>query len=109
MCIRDSFWGEPLFGYYTSDDEWVMRKHVQMLTDADVDYLVFDTTNAFTYTSQALKLMAILDEYAGDGWDVPQVAFYTNSSSGDTMNRIYNEIYKAHPEYAHLWLSLIHI
>ena len=97
------FWGEPLFGYYTSDDEWVMRKHVQMLTDADVDYLVFDTTNAFTYTSQALKLMAILDEYAGDGWDVPQVAFYTNSSSGDTMNRIYNEIYKAHPEYAHLW------
>ena len=62
----------------------------------NVDYLVFDTTNAFTYTSQALKLMVILDEYAKDGWDVPQVAFYTNSSSGSTMNRIYNEIYKAH-------------
>ena len=24
------FWGEPLFGYYTSDDEWVMRKHIQI-------------------------------------------------------------------------------
>ena len=26
--------GEPLFGYYTSDDEWVLRRHVEMLTDA---------------------------------------------------------------------------
>ena len=40
------FWGEPLFGYYVSSDEWVIRKHVQMLTDADVDFLVFDTTNS---------------------------------------------------------------
>lgn len=28
------FWGEPLFGYYRASDEWVMRKHLQMLTDA---------------------------------------------------------------------------
>ncbi len=99
------FWGEPLFGYYTSDDEWVMRKHVQMLTDADVDFLVFDTTNAVTYTAQALKLMKILDEYQKQGWDVPQVACYTNSSSGNTMDRIYNDIYKAHPEYEKLWFN----
>jgi len=99
------FWGQPLFNYYTSDDEWVMHRHVQMLTDADVDFLVFDTTNAFTYTAQALKLMAILDEYRKQGWDVPQVAFYTNSSSGSTMNRIYDDIYKAHPEYKSLWFQ----
>lgn len=67
------FWGEPLFGYYTSDDEWVMRKHIQMLTDADVDFLVFDATNGYTYAKQALKLMSIHDEYQKDGWDVPQV------------------------------------
>ncbi len=99
------FWGEPLFGYYTSDDEWVMRKHVQMLTDADVDFLVFDATNGYTYAKQALKLMSILDEYQKDGWDVPQVVFYTNSNSRQTMTAIYNDIYKAHPEYSGLWFN----
>ena len=28
------YWGEPRFGYYRPDDPWVIRKHVQMLTDA---------------------------------------------------------------------------
>lgn len=32
------FWGEPLLGYYSASDEWVFRKHVQMLTDAAVDF-----------------------------------------------------------------------
>ena len=56
-------WGEPLFGYYTSDDEWVLRRHVEMLTDAGVDFLVFDTTNHTTYSAQALKLFKYLDVY----------------------------------------------
>ncbi len=87
------FWSEPLFGYYTSDDEWVFRKHVQMLTDASVDFIVIDTTNAFTYSESAKKLIKIWHEYLLEGWDVPRIAFYTNSFSGDTMNRIYDEIY----------------
>ena len=99
------FWGKPMFGYYKQSDQWVMRKHVQMLTDAGIDFLVFDTTNAFTYTDSALNLMAILDEYSKLGWNVPKVSFMTNSSSGDTMNRIYAEIYQAHPEYSHLWFN----
>lgn len=100
------FWGKPLFGYYFDGDSWVMRKHVQMLTDAGIDYLVFDATNAYTYTSQALTLFKILLEYQKAGWDVPRVAFYTNTSSGKTMNAIYNEIYKAHPEYESIWYKL---
>ena len=46
------FWGEPLFGYYKSSDQWVMRKHLQMLTDAGVDFIVFDATNAYPYTER---------------------------------------------------------
>lgn len=97
------FWGEPLFGYYISGDEWVLRKHVQMLTMAGIDYLVFDTTNGFTYDEQALKLLAIWDEYYKQGWNVPKIAYMTNANSGVTMQRIYENIYAAHPEYAHLW------
>ena len=36
-------WGEPYLGYYVANDEWVIRKHAQMLTDAGVDVLFFDT------------------------------------------------------------------
>ncbi len=114
------FWGEPLFGYYVSSDRWVIRKHVQMLTDADVDFLVFDTTNANgkpttkpvtnsgggnnTYVANALAMLEILDEYYQEGWDVPQIVFYTNTHS-KTMDVLYDEVYKSHPEYAHLWFN----
>ena len=99
------FWGKPMFGYYPSGETWVMRKHVQMLTDAGIDFLYFDTTNAHTYSHNALALMAILKEYQDAGFNVPKVVFYTHTNSGDTMMRIYNEVYKAHPEYSSLWFN----
>jgi hypothetical protein len=37
-------WGEPLLGYYLTDDEGVLRKHAQMLADAGVDVVIFDVT-----------------------------------------------------------------
>jgi hypothetical protein len=95
-------WGEPLFGYYTSEDAWVMRKHVQMLTDAGVDFLVFDATNSFHYPKPSLTLLAVLDEYQKQGWNVPKIVFYTQSSSGKTIERIYKEIY-AKNLYPNLW------
>ena len=100
---RHHFWGEPLFGYYTSDDIWVMRKHVEMLTAAGIDYIVFDTTNGFTYDEQVLNLMSILNEFSVQGQNVPKVTFYTNTNSSATMTTIYQNIYQAHPEYSHLW------
>lgn len=106
------FWGEPLLGYYTSDDEWVFRKHVQMLTDAAVDFIVIDGTNAFTYSEQLKKLIDVWYEYYLDGWNVPKIAYYTNSASGDTMNRIYDEIYNnaelkgKYPKIDDLWFCL---
>ena len=36
-------WGEPLFGYYFSRDEWVIRKHIEMLSYADIDFLKAST------------------------------------------------------------------
>jgi hypothetical protein len=36
---------EPLFGYYRTTDEWILRKHAEMLADAGVDVVFFDNTN----------------------------------------------------------------
>ncbi len=99
------YWGEPLYGYYNSGDEWVIRKHIEEFTMAGIDFMCFDTTNAYSYSSVALKAISILNEYASDGWKVPKVMFYTNSSPVDTVKRIYNDIYLAHPEYSELWFA----
>ena len=88
-------WGKPLFGYYASSDDWVIRKHVEMLAYADIDFIVFDTTNRVTFKDHCMKVIAILDEYRQEGFKVPQVVYYTNTRSGDTIEEIYNDIYKA--------------
>ncbi|MBQ8185609.1 MAG: hypothetical protein IJ037_01920 [Clostridia bacterium] len=87
-------WGEPLYGYYYSDDEWVVRRHMKLLTQAGVDFLFFDTTNAVIYEHNAKLVMSVLDEYRREGWNTPKVMFYTNTASGDTAQRIYDSIYK---------------
>ncbi len=87
-------WGEPLYGYYYSDDEWVVRRHIKLITQAGVDFLFFDTTNAVIYENNAKLVLSVLEEYRRDGWNVPKVMFYTNTASGDTVQRIYDAIYK---------------
>ncbi len=101
---RFHHWGESIFGYYTSDDAWVKRKHVQMLTDAGIDFLIIDATNASPYIEQGLQLMSILDEYQKQGWAVPKMVFYTNSASGATIEKLYEGIYKKNL-YPNLWFN----
>lgn len=69
-------WGESLFGYYLSTDEWVLRRHVQMFIDAGVDVLYFDTTNGYHYRDTTEKLFAILQEYHDKGFKAPKFCYY---------------------------------
>ncbi|MBQ9431806.1 MAG: hypothetical protein IJU44_09675 [Kiritimatiellae bacterium] len=87
-------WGEPFYGYYYSDDEWVVRHHLKLLIQADVDFLFFDTTNAVIYEKNAKLVMRILEEYFQAGWKTPKVMFYTNTKSGATAQRIYESVYR---------------
>ena len=87
------WWGEPLYGYYYSNDTWVMRKHAELLTMADVDFLYIDVTNAFTYIHNAVALMEILHELSEQGFDAPQVVFYTNANSEGVIRQLYDSIY----------------
>ncbi|MBI5387478.1 MAG: hypothetical protein HZA90_22695 [Verrucomicrobia bacterium] len=87
------FWGEPAFGYYLSDDEAVMRKHVQMLADAGIDVLIFDVTNGFTYDEVFLKLCGVLAAMRRDGMRTPQISFIAHSSEGQVARRLYDKFY----------------
>lgn len=88
------YWGEPLWGYYNSEDEWVIRKQMQMITTAGVDFIFFDTTNAVIYSNVFLKVCAVIDEMLKNGWNPPKVVFYTHSQSFQTVRNLYQALYQ---------------
>lgn len=96
------FWGEPQFGYYRSDDPWVLRRHAALLSDAGVDFLIFDTTNAVVYEDVVLRLCEVFDQQRLAGDPVPQIAFMVNTQAGHTAQRIYELFYKP-GRYPDLW------
>jgi hypothetical protein len=98
-------WGEPLFGYYLSDDEWVLRKHAQMLSDAGVDVIIFDTSNKITYERQYLALFKAFREERRLGNKAPGVAFLTPFwDPKSTVQQLYNDLYSK-GLYKHLWFQ----
>lgn len=88
-------WGEPYFGYYLPDDEWVIRKHAQMLSDAGVDVLVLDITNAAIYQPQVTKLADVYRRLRKEGKTTPSLTFIVNSKPEQTVQRLYRAIYKS--------------
>ena len=96
------YWAEPLFGYYRGDDPWVLRRHAQMLADAGVDVLIFDTTNARSYPEIYTNLCEVFRAVRKSGGRTPQIAFMVNTRAGETAEEIYRELY-AKNRYRDLW------
>ena len=102
------YWGQPLYGYYNADDEWVIRKHIELFIHAGLDFVAFDTSNGRIYDVQAYAFLDLLLEYYEQGFDVPKVMFLTSvdpATSRTSVEQIYNTFYdpELYPEYAPLW------
>ena len=101
------WWDEPLFGYYRTTDEWVLRKHAEMLADAGVDVVFFDCTNgSLTWKTSYTKLLEVWAQARKDGVQTPQVAFLlpfsATSGSMASLTELYDELYQ--PQlYKDLW------
>ena len=87
------FWGKPVFGYYRSGETWVVNRHIEMLSSAGVDYMLFDVSNAETYQDSYFTVLKALRKYKDAGWDVPQIGFYTHFHSSSTMDTLYETLY----------------
>jgi hypothetical protein len=98
------YWGEPLYGYYLSDDPWVLRRHAQLLADAGVDTLIFDTTNAVSYRDVYRKLCEVFQQVRREGGRTPQISFMVNTKAGETAQEIYNDLYQP-GHYRELWFE----
>lgn len=101
------FWDEPMFGYYVNTDKYVVRKHAEMLADADVDVIIFDCTNGTaTWPDGYNVLFDIFAKAREEGVDTPQVAFMlnfaANTNSQTELKALYKAIYSKE-KYKELW------
>jgi len=104
------WWNEPLFGYYRTTDDWVLRKHAQMLADAGVDVVFFDCTNGnLTWKSSYTELLKVWEQARKDGVKTPQIVFILNfgptATSLEEIKELYNDLYQP-GLYKDLWFML---
>ncbi len=98
------YWSEPRFGYYRPDDPWVIRKQVQMLTDAGVDVLIFDVTNGITYDAEREAFCLVLEQMRSEGHRVPQIAMFANAGHNAVVQHLWECFYKP-AKHRELWFQ----
>lgn len=101
------WWDEPLFGYYRTTDEWILRKHAEMLADAGVDVVFFDCTNgSLTWKSSYTELLKVWEQARQDGVNTPKIAFMMPFGAVDnatvSINELYSDLYSKNL-YSDLW------
>ncbi|MCX6913462.1 MAG: autotransporter-associated beta strand repeat-containing protein [Verrucomicrobia bacterium] len=97
------YWAEPEFGYYHPSDPWVLRRHIAMLTQAGVDVLILDNSNARTYDSEVTALCDTIRQMRNEGFQTNlKFVFLTRANSPATITHDYNTLY-APGRYSELW------
>ncbi|MBQ8428475.1 MAG: hypothetical protein IJX30_00030 [Clostridia bacterium] len=98
------YWAEPLYGYYSSDDPWVIKKHLELFVMSGIDYLALDLTNLMTYDDTLKLLAAEIQRLQEQGWTPPTIVpiFGANVNSRNNIYTFYQNFYK-NPEYDSVW------
>lgn len=109
------YWGEPALGFYSSNDKGVIREHMRMFNEANIDFIIIDNTNVQRswksgnywkqMVSQSMKsLMDTINDMNSSGEGAPKVVNWINTNNGSgELADIYNEFYQKE-DYASLWL-----
>ncbi len=96
-------WGEPELGYFLSKDEYVIRMDMSMLSDAGIDVLIFDVTNAVRYWDEWKVIFAVMQKMKAEGNKVPKFCFWAfNGPVITVVQELYDKIYKI-GKYKDLW------
>ena len=88
------FWGEPLFGYYKLTDPWVIRRHMRLLSDAGVDTLVLDASNAEIYEDIYRKIFGVMEQIRREGGRTPQFFFMASRVHEGTSRELFEKFYR---------------
>jgi autotransporter-associated beta strand protein len=104
---RSWYWSEPEAGYYSSDDEWVIRRHIAWLVAAGVDILAFDNTNGNPqiYQTAWVKIAETVRKMRREGMRIDlKFLFYTHADSPATVTWLYENLYRP-GLYPEMWLQ----
>lgn len=101
------FWDEPIYGFYRSDDEWVIRKQAELLTAAGVDVVFTDNSNAtLTWSDAYPTIYKTWLDAMQDGVDTPKITnlmpFAPGSDTAYQLTEMYTQIYHD-GNYRPLW------
>lgn len=101
------FWDKPLYGYYSTADDWVLRKQAELLANAGVDVIIFDNSNGtFTWRNSYTHILKVFEQARKDGVKTPQIAFLLpfaqGSDSVTQLEDLYQDIYRP-GNYEDLW------
>ena len=99
-----AYWAEPYFGYYSSHDTWVYRKHAYMLDAAGVDFIFLDVSNNRFYAEQCKVLFDTWKAIRDEGGQTPQIAFMFGDMPFTLLNGLYTllEPFYNNPDYEDL-------
>jgi len=96
-------WAEPEMGYFLSCDRYVIRHDLSMLSDAGVDVLILDVTNAVCYWKQWDTLFDVMEEMRREGNNVPKICFWTYNGAAITVTQLVYERYYKKGLHSDLW------
>ena len=101
------FWNEPIYGYYRSTDQWVLRRQAELLANAGVDVVFTDNSNTDRiYREAYYTLYDTWTDAMNDGVRTPKVSYLLpfNDAKYNKMqlSYIYYDIYREN-KYQNLW------
>ncbi len=104
------YWDEPIYGYYTQEDEWVLRRQAELLANAGVDVIFSDNTNStLVWKNAYTKLLNTWTAARADGVLTPKYSFMlpfsATEDSKTQLERIYLDMYRQ-SKWQELWYYL---
>lgn len=105
---RFHYWGEPLYGYYDSDDPYVIKKHMELFIASSIDYLCFDLTNGALYIDTIKNIADEILRLQGQGWDPPRLTALIDvidrqyGNVAPNVIKLYDELY-SQEKYESVW------
>lgn len=100
------FWDEPLLGYYSTNDTYVIRKHAELLADADVDVIFLDFSHTSPERHSYMTIFEVFEQARSEGVRTPDIAFFLpmgdRASCATLLQYLYENFYSKEL-YKDLW------
>lgn len=87
------YWGEPEMGYYRSDDEYAMRRHLNLFCLLGIDFLYLDFTNLVIDKPELRLLLRLTRELREAGCSPPRLVPFFNTNPVPKIEEFYREFY----------------